>query len=185
MKIVSILTLLALALAVGSCGTRTPSTTVETTTTANWEAKLVGGLGQASELNFVTQFTVTTVNGGSQQLSITGFSFINTGKCFVSSESEAGTASLTANSANQVTGSMTYTITSAVPSGNVLTLTTTPNGGVSGTSNATPGTIGTLSNGIVWGTWTLTGGQGDPTCSVPEGTATFIMCEGTNTCTIP
>ena len=182
MKIVSILTLLALALAVGSCGTRTPTTTVETTTTANWEAQLAGGVGQASLLNFVTQFTVTTVNGGSQQFTPTGFSFYNAGECFVSGESEIGTASLTTNSQYQVTGSMTYTITSGIPSGNVLTLTTTPNGGISGTSNATPGTIGTLSNGIVWGTWTLAGGNGDSSCT---GGGTFIMCEGTDTCTIP
>lgn len=187
MKTVSILTLLALALVVGSCGTRTPTTTVETTTTANWEAQLVGGVGQASLLNFVTQFTVTTVNGASQQLSITGFSFYNAGACFVKAVTPpVGVASLNTNSQNQVTGSMTYTITSADPSGNVLTLTTTPNGGVSGTSNATPGTIGTLSNGIVWGDWSLQ--SSDPNCTggaTPPITGTFIMCEGTTTCTVP
>jgi hypothetical protein len=184
MKTVSFLTLLALALAVASCGTRTPSTTVETTTSGSWEAKLVGGLGQASELNFVTQFSVTTINGSTQQLDITGFSFFNAQACFVSGESEGGTASLTANSANQVTGSMMYTITSGLPSGNVLTLTADPTkgGGISGTSNGTPGTIGKLSNGIVWGTWTLAGGGGDSSCT---GGGNFIMCEGTNTCTSP
>ncbi|MGO9086894.1 MAG: hypothetical protein ACLQBK_16855 [Candidatus Sulfotelmatobacter sp.] len=183
MKTVSFLTLLALALAVCNCGTRTPTTTVETTTTANWEAQLVGGVGQASLLNFVTQFTVTTVNGGSQRFVPTGFSFYNAGACFVTTIiPPVGVASLNTNSQDQVTGSMTYTITSQVPSGNVLILTTTPNGGVSGTSNATPGTIGTLSNGIVWGTWTLTGGSGDSGCT---GMGTFIMCENTTTCTIP
>jgi len=187
MKIVSFLTLLALALAAGSCGTRTPTTTVETTTTADWEAQLVGGIGQASELNFVTQFTVTTVNGATQQLSITGFSFINAGACFVTAViPPVGVASLNTNSQHQVTGSMTYTITSQVPSGNVLTLTTTPNGGVSGTSNANPGMIGTLSNGVVWGTWSLQ--STDPNCiggATPPVTGTFIMCENTDTCTIP
>ena len=49
MKTVAILTLLALALAVGSCGTGKPTTTVETTTNGNWEAELIGGLGPAAD----------------------------------------------------------------------------------------------------------------------------------------
>jgi len=182
MKKVAIMALVALELAASSCGTGTPSTTVTTTTSGNWEAELTGGIGPASELNFVTAFSVTNTNGGSSQaLNITGFGFINAGPCFVSSETESGSASLTTSSTNQVSGSMTYSVTSGTPAGNVLTLTTSPNGGVSGTASGTPGTTGALSNGVVWGTWTLAG-NGSSGCT---GSGTFIMCQGTNTCTIP
>ena len=183
MKKVAILALLALELAVSGCNTGTPSTTVTTTTSGNWEAEMTGGIGPASELNFVTAFAVTSTNGGSSQaLNITGFGFINSAACFVSGETESGSASLTTNSTNQVSGSMTYTVTSGTPAGNVLTLTTSPNGGVSGTASGTPGTTGTLSNGVAWGSWTLTAGPDTPDCA---GSGTFIMCQGSNTCTVP
>jgi hypothetical protein len=69
-------------------------------------------------------------------------------------------------------------VTSATPPGNVLTLT----GNLTGTSNGTTGTTGTLSNGVVEGTWALTGGQGDPSCT---GGGSFLMCQGAATCTVP
>jgi hypothetical protein len=182
MKKVAILTLLALGATLGGCGTGTPSTTVTTETSGNWEAELIGGVGEASELNFVTAFSVTNTNGGTPQpLTITGFSFINAGGCFVSSEAETGTAALTTNTSNQVSGSMTYTVTSGTPAGNVLTLSTGASGGVSGTASGAPGSTGTLTNGVIWGTWTLTGNSG-ATCT---GSGTFIMCQGTATCAIP
>jgi hypothetical protein len=186
MKKVAFLTLLALALAVCGCGTGTPSTTVTTNTSGKWEAQLIGGIGPASQLNFVTAFSVTNTNGGSSQpLTVTGFSFINAGTCFVSGETESGSAALSTNSSNQVSGSLSYTVTSGTPAGNVLTLTADPNngGGVSGTASGTPGTTGNLSNGVVWGSWTLTG----PCISglTPPVRGTFIMCQGTATCTIP
>ena len=184
MKKVAILALLALELAVSGCGNSSSTSTTTTSTANNWEAQLSGGTGSASELNFVTQFTVTdTISGSSQALNITGFGFINAGACFVSNESESGTASLTTGSTNQVTGSVTYIVTSGTPSGNTLTLTTSPNGGVSATSSGNTTTNGTLSSGIVWGGWTLTG----PCTSglAPPVQGTFIMCQATNTCTIP
>jgi len=183
MKNAAFLVLLALALAVSSCGTRTPTTTVETTTSGSWEAQLIGGTEQASLLNFVTQFTLTNVNGVSEPITVTGFAFINAESCFVSAENEAGTASLNSNSSNQVTGSMTYTITSGSPAGNVLTLTTSPSGGISGTSTGAPGTILTLSNGVVWGNWTLTGPCTSGLTQPVQGT--FIMCQNAPTCTVP
>jgi hypothetical protein len=181
MKTVAILTLLALALAVGSCGTGKPTTTVETTTSGFWEALLVGGLGPASQLNFVTQFTVTNVNGASEPLNITGFSFINdqsqSGSCFPSGPPSAtGSATITVLSTNQVQGSMTYTVNGAAPD-STLALTGT---NVYGTANGSPGTIGTLTNGVVTGTWALTGSG-----SCGQQTGTFIMCQGTNKCTVP
>jgi hypothetical protein len=183
MKKAAILALLALELAVSGCGGSSSTTSTATSTTNNWEAQLSGGVGSASELNFVTTFTVAdTTSGSSQPLSITGFGFINTGACFVSGLTETGTASLTTGSTSNVTGSMSYTVTSGTPSGNTLTLTTSPNGGVSATSSGNSTTNGTLSSGIVWGEWQLTGGQGNAGCT---GKGTFIMCQNAATCTIP
>jgi hypothetical protein len=188
MKKFAILSLLALELAVCGCGHTTPTNNITTTTSGNWEARLTGGTGQASLLNFVTAFTVTDTTGVSNQpLQVTGFSFINAGACFsngVGASTEAGTANLNASATGQVTGSLLYTVTSMVPAGNMLKLTTDPlnnqpPGGVSGTSNGTTTTTGTLSNGIVWGNWELTGSQG---CT---GKGTFVMCQGNNTCTVP
>ncbi len=184
-KVVAILALLALGLALGSCGSSTPTNAITTSTTGNWEAQLTGGTGQASQLNFVTAFNVTDTTGISNEpLSITGFGFINAGKCFVNGtngSTEAGAATLITSSTGSVSGSLTFVVTSSTSS-NVLTLNTSPSGGVSGTSNGTTTTTGTLSNGIAWGTWTLTGAQGDPSC---QGTGNFIMCQNTATCTHP
>jgi hypothetical protein len=163
MKKLAILVLLALELAVGGCGNSTSTTTTTTDASGNWEAQLTGGVGQASLLDFVTAFTVN--NSG--PLSITGFSFINTGTCFVSGEVETGTATLTTDSTNQVTGTVTYTVQSGTPAGNTLTLT----GNVTGTN-----TSSALSGGAVTGTWTLTGGTG---CT---GSGNFTMCQNATTC---
>ena len=90
-----------------------------------------------------------------------------------------GSASFGTNTGTgQVTGTLTYNVQSSVPPGNLLTL----NGQLSGISNGTTTTLGTLSNGVVWGTWTLQPGPQSPDCS---GTGNFIMCEGTATCSIP
>jgi hypothetical protein len=191
MKKFAILAMLALELGVLGCGSSTPPNTVTTTTSGNWEAQLIGGTGPSSQLNFVTSFAVTTYTGqSSQSLDITGFGFFNAGPCFAVSQgtngqSESGNATLNTSSAGQVTGSLNYTVNSSINS-NVLTLSTSPNGGVSGTSNGTTNTTGTLSNGVVWGTWTLV--SNDPSC-IPSGagsvTGTFVMCQGTNSCTVP
>jgi len=183
MKKLAILALLALELAVGGCSNNFPKNSTTTTASGNWEALLSGGTGDASQLNFVTTFTVTnTVGGSNEPLTITGFSFFNAGACFdnfVGASTWAGSATLNTSGTNQVTGTLDFTVVSVKPPGNTLSLT----GNLTGTSNGTPTTTGTLSNGVVSGTWTLTGGQGDPSCSVPQGT--FIMCQGTNTCTAP
>jgi len=187
MKKLAFLALLALAMVVSSCGTRTPTTTVENTTGGYWEAGLTGGTGVFSQLNFVTQFSVTNVNGQTQTFTPTSFSFINgqtqSGSCFPSTETEAGSATITVLSTNQVTGSLTYTVTGA--EGNVLTLSadSSNGGGVSGTANGTAGTIGTLSSGVAWGTWALSGPCTSNASQPPTGA--FIMCQNTASCTIP
>jgi hypothetical protein len=194
MKKFAILAMLALELAVCGCGRSTPLNTVTTTTNGGWEAQLLGGTGPSSQLNFVASFQVTTFSGqANQPLNFTnsdGIGFYNSTPCFAVgeyAENESGNATLNTNSAGQVSGSLNMTITNAYNS-NVLTLTTngTPTGGVSGTSSGTIDTTGTLANGVVWGTWQLT--SSDPTCIPPNGgkvNGTFIMCQGTTTCTIP
>jgi hypothetical protein len=185
MKKLAILIVLALPLAISGCGSTTlANTPTNTTTNGNWEAKLTGGTGAASELNFVTSFTVTDNGTGTNLgLDITGFSFINAGTCFangIDGSSEIGTATFsTATGTDQVTGQLSYTITSIVPPGNVLTLSSYQDGLTGTSSNGTSSTTGTLANGVVVGNWALTGGTG---CT---GSGTFLMCEGTNTCTAP
>lgn len=181
MKKLAFLFVLALELAVCGCGSNTIApTTTSTQAQGNWEAELTGGTDQASLLNFITEFNVT--NGG--PLDIKAFQFFNTGKCFAigsidaPGSSESGTATLITGSANQVTGTLTYKVTSISPAGNTLTMS----GNLTGTSNGTPTTTGTLSNGVVVGTWTLTGAAGDPSCA---GSGNFIMCQGTGTCSTP
>jgi hypothetical protein len=180
------LLVLALELVVCGCGSNTPSTITTTSASGNWEAQLTGGLDQASRLNFVTSFTVTPNTAGTAEpLDITGFGFINDGACFatdqngISTETESGQATITTNTGtDQVTGTLTMTVNSVTPSGNTLSLT----GNLTGTSNGTTLTNGTLSNGVVQGTWTLTGGAGDSSCA---GSGTFLMCQGAATCTPP
>ena len=171
---VALLVLLALELAVCGCGNSNDSTSGGTTTTGNWEAQLTGGTEQASLLNFVTSFSVT--NSG--PLDITGISFLNTGACFangVNGATVSGNADFTTSSTNAVTGTMSLTITSTT-SGSVLTMT----GDLTGTSDATSTTTGTLSNGVVVGSWSLTPGSGAADCNT--GSGSFTMCQNKATC---
>jgi len=180
MKKLAILLAIALELAVCGCGNNTPTSTITTqANTASWEAQLTGGTGQASLLNFVVSFSVNTTG----PLDVTGFAFFNQGACFATtanSQTVSGTTTLTTSNNLTVTGPFSLTIKSNSNS-NTLALT----GTITGTSNGTTTTIGTLSNGVVTGTWTLnssdtncTGGGASP----PSGT--FIMCQGAATCSV-
>src|ERR1017187_10368125 len=163
MKKLAFLIVLALEFAVGGCGSNTIAPQItNTVTSGNWEAQLTGGVDQASLLNFTTEFSVE-----------------NTGPLDIKGSTETGDATLITGSANQVTGTLNFKVVSVTPAGNTLTMT----GNLTGTSNGTPTTTGTLSNGVVVGTWTLTGGAGDPTCGTQSGN--FVMCQGTNPCSIP
>lgn len=180
MKKLAILLAIALELVVCGCGNSTPRSTITTqANTASWEAQLTGGTGQASLLNFVVSFSVNTTG----PLNVTGFSFFNQGACFATtanSQTVSGTTTLTTSNNLTVTGPFSLTIKSNSNS-NTLALT----GTVTGTSNGTTTTIGTLSNGVVTGTWTLN--SSDAACtgggtSPPSGT--FIMCQGAATCSV-
>jgi len=190
MKKVGVLALLALGGALCGCGTA-PNNNITTTAGGEWEAGLSGGGVLGSQLGFVTGFNVTDTTGvANEPLDITSFGVLNAQGCFPTGQDsnngnvQSGVATLTTNSSGQVSGSMTYTITA--PTGNILTLSTSPNGGVSGTSNGTPTTTGTLSNGVVWGTWTL---QSSNTSCIGDAaspiTGNFVMCQGAATCTVP
>jgi len=178
MKKLVLVVLVALEFLVSGCGTNTTSpTTTNTQATGNWEAQLTGGTDQASLLNFVTTFTVT--NSG--PLDITGFGFFNSSACFstgANAETWSGSANFTTTSTNTVTGTLNLTITSAT-NGNVLTLNP---GTLTGTSNGTTTTTGTLSNGVVVGTWNLQ--STDPNCTgIPKNGGTYILCQDKASCT--
>jgi hypothetical protein len=177
MRKFAILLLIGLALAIFGCGNNKPNTVTNTATSGNWEAQLIDGSGQASGLlNFVVTFSVT--NSG--PLNITSFGFFNQGQCFTNGhdqQTESGSASFTTNTTGQVTGTLNLTIKSST-SDSVLTL----QGQLTGTSNGTTTTTGTLTNGVVVGTWTLTSSS-NPACNTPKGTnPTFIMCQNAATC---
>jgi hypothetical protein len=180
MKTVAILLVVALGCVVWGCGNNIPATVTNTTTSGNWEAQLIDPSGGAgTQLNFVISFTVT--NNG--PLDITGFAFFNQGSCFstgLTTSTQSGNASFTTNTATgQVTGNLNLTITSTTNS-SVLKLTSNPNG-LTGTSNGTLTTTGTLSNGVVVGTWQLTGPT-DLGCNSSGSGNTFIMCQNAATC---
>ncbi|MGB8061910.1 MAG: hypothetical protein WCF26_08450 [Candidatus Sulfotelmatobacter sp.] len=189
MKKLALLLVLAVELAVCGCGNPPIQTVVTTSSSGNWEAQLFSNNAPVSNLNFVTSFNITNTTGFPKEpLDITGFGFFNSGPCFdtgLTKETEVGTATLDTDNAGQVTGSFTFTITSITIPGNVLTLTTSPNGALTGISNGTTTTTGTLSQGVVVGTWTLK--SSNPSCnnSNPNNTNTFLMCQGAATCTPP
>lgn len=174
MKKLAFLTLLALALAISSCGNGRPTNTTTTAATGKWLAQFTGGTGGASEMNFVTGFTVSGANGTNEPLGDITFGFLNDGACFESgldNEHVNGSASISTGSTGQVTGTLNYTVVSITPAGNTLSMT----GNLTGTSNGTTTTVGTLSNGIVQGTWTLNGAGGDASCGGQQGN--FLMCQ--------
>ena len=191
MKKLALLLVLAVELTVCGCGNPPIKTVVTTNTSGNWEAQLFSNNAPVSDLNFVTSFNITnTLNTtvANETLQITGFGFFNSGSCFdtgLSSQTTTGTATLNTNNAGQVTGSFTVVVTSLSIPGNVLTLTTSPNGALTGTSNGTTTTIGTLSNGVVVGSWTLKSPNSSCNNMNPNGTNTFVMCQGAATCTPP
>ncbi|HEY1678026.1 MAG TPA: hypothetical protein VGG04_09995 [Candidatus Sulfotelmatobacter sp.] len=164
------LIVLALELAVCGCGNSTPTVNNNTKTTGNWAAFLSGGTAQASLLNFVVSFSVE--NSGPLEFTAPPISFFNQGACFgtsVNDETLNGTAALNTANGGTVTGTLNLNIISTTNS-NTLSLT----GALTGNSNGTTTSVGNLTNGVVVGTWTLSGGAGDPSCT---GSGSFEMCQ--------
>ena len=176
MKKLALMALLALETLVCGCGNPTPTNVTNTQASGNWEAQLTGGTDQTALLNFVTTFSV--VDQG--PLSITGLGFFNSGACFATgtnAETFSGSANFGTNASNQVSGTLTMTVTSST-TGSVLTLEP---GTLTGTSNGTTTTTGTLSNGVVVGTWKLT--PGNATQCTGTTTGNYILCQALATCT--
>jgi len=159
MKEVAVFLLLALML--NGCSS---SPSVQAAASGGWQAELLGGIGPASGLSFITQFSV----GGNGALSVSNFQFLTQidGGCFpvTVTTTPTGTLDVTYNAADQVTGTFSFTVVSG---GNTLTLTSTS---VTGTFNANTNTP--LTDGSVIGNWTMTGGAG---CNDVSGTFTMTQ----------
>jgi hypothetical protein len=176
MKKLALLALVALEICVCACGNNPPTSIINTQSNSSyWEAQLHGSpTGEDSGLNFVTQFSAGE-NGGT--LSVYAFSFINQSACFPTTIIAKGLLSnLVTNSSDQVTGTMTFTVSSG-------TTTLTLNGNVTGTSSGSTSTTGNLSNGVVAGTWSLA--TQEPNCAAVTTSPPFLMCQGAATCTVP
>jgi len=157
--------LLLLTLGIAGCGS-TP-TTVTTGTGELWQSAMSGGIGDSSGFSFITEFTVAS-NGA---LTISNFQLVNTDSCFGGADvSEDGTLKLTFNSAGTVTGTFSFTLTSAA--GDKVTLTSTT---ITGTYDDTNDV---LTDGSIIGTWTLLPGS-DSKCVKASGP--FTMTETTGT----
>jgi hypothetical protein len=162
MKEVAIL--LSLVLMLSGCGN---TNSVQAGVGGIWSASLVGGDGEASGFSFVSQFTLS-----GSSISFSSLQFINFNQngnqqesCFQLSpptSSDSGTSDLSANSAGQVTGTMSITVNSG---GNTLTLTSTTVSGIINTNT------NVLSDGVITGTWTITGSTA---CT---GSGTFTMTQ--------
>jgi hypothetical protein len=160
MREVAILLLVALML--NGCGSTTP--TVQSASGGIWQSAMLGGDGTASGFSFITQFTVA--NSGA--ITVSHFQFLTQvdGGCFpVTNEDPTGTLTASYNTADQVVPPFTFTFT-VVSGGNTLTLTGTSMTGLLNT------TTDTLSNGVITGTWTVTGGTG---CNNISGTFTMTQ----------
>jgi hypothetical protein len=162
MKEVAILLLLALMLN-GCSGKSSP---VEVSSGSVWGTEMVGGIGTSSGFSFVVQFTLSGTN-----MSINNFQLDNSDTCFGTATTiPAGILNITANSADQVSGTLSFTMTSAA--GDIVTLTSTSVTGTGSTaSNGAP-----LTGGVIVGTWALVPAGGG-SCVAASGS--FTMTEST------
>ncbi|MGA9445545.1 MAG: hypothetical protein WBV26_03825 [Candidatus Sulfotelmatobacter sp.] len=153
--------LLLLAVMVNGCGS---SSAVQTPSGSVWQSAMSGGVGTSSGFSFNTQFTVSS-NGA---LSISSFQFLNQDTCFGTvGPTPTGTLNVTFNSADQVTGTFSFTIPSG--NGDTVTLKSTSVTGTVNTSN-----YNTLSGGIIVGTWALAPGSGS-SCVAASGPFTMTQ----------
>jgi hypothetical protein len=138
--------ILLLSIALAGCGSNGNSANIN----GNWSATLTDSGGGATVFNFVTALAVNS--DGS--LSVVNFTFNSSGPCFVSGQSATGSVTLSGNFNGNVTGSFQLNVQSTGSLNSVLTLN------------------GTVSGGVITGTWTLTGGIG---CT---GNGAFTMTRG-------
>jgi hypothetical protein len=100
----------------------------------NWTATL-NDTGNSPVFTFTTSFH----QGNGTDVSVTNFTFTTSSPCFVSGGTETAEFMLSGNFNGSITGSFDLHIQSATPSGNTLTLE------------------GTVKNGVITGTWMLSG----------------------------
>jgi hypothetical protein len=163
MRAVAIGLLLTLVLWGGGCGSSN-NPNAQNDAGGVWQANLTGGEGESSGLSFVVQFSV----GGNGALTVSNFQFLNSipDGCFpvTGVAAPSGTLDVAYNSADQVTGTFSFTV---INNGNTLTLTSSSvTGTLSGSS---------ISGGMITGYWNLQGaGSG---CSTTTGQ--FTMTQST------
>ena len=129
MRKLAVAMLLVVGLVTVGCGTNSNKSG---NVSGTWSAMLTG------TQNF--SFTTALVDKGDGTVNVTKLTFSTNSSCFVSGDTETGTFGLSGDLNGNVQGKFGMTITSGDPSGNVLTLT------------------GTVNGGTVSGTWLLTGG---------------------------
>jgi len=116
----------------------------------NWTATLMDTGGTPT-----FAFTTSFVQGSGSDLNVVNFSFTTPGTCFASQQTtETGSFSLTGNFNGSVSGSFGMTIRTTGDVEDILTLQ------------------GTVNNGRITGTWTLTGSA---SCT---GNGNFVMTAG-------
>ena len=131
MKIIGVACVLMLGIVLAACGGGNSSDNINGT----WTAALSNTDGSPA-----FAFTTTFTQGSGSNLTITNFNFTTSGSCFSSQPvNETGTFALTGNFNGKVSGGFAMTITATNDPSDVLTL------------------HGTVQNGKITGTWTLTG----------------------------
>ena len=142
MKFIGLVSVLMLAAALSGCGGGSSGNI-----NGNWTATLTN-TGGTTALAFTTSFA----QGSGTNLTVTNFAFTTSGECFNSQTvTETGSFGFTGNFNGNVNGTFAMTIASTNNPSDVLTLQ------------------GTVSNGKITGTWSLTGGT---TCT---GNGNFTM----------
>lgn len=153
MKKLALVVLLAIEVALAGCGSG-PTSTVKAAD-GTWQSALIGTDAGVGVFNFLTKFSV----GANSALSVSYFSFLNTGPCFpLTGETAGGIFTVTSATTTSTSANFQFTVHSG---GASLAMTGTAAGTTDSSANTTWSTI--------TGTWTLTGGSG---CA---GSGTFTM----------
>lgn len=147
MRQARILTVIMLAITMTACGSGNSARNIN----GEWTATLTSTNGTPT-LAFQTSFA----QGSGSTLNVVNFSFTTSGSCFGSQQTtETGSFGLNGNFNGNVSGVFSMTISTTGPEKDVLTLQ------------------GTVNNGKITGTWTLTG-----TLAACTGNGNFTMTAG-------
>jgi hypothetical protein len=131
MKTVAVAVLLVVGLMTTGCGSNSNNAG---NVSGTWNAMLTD-----TNQSQVFSFSTVLVDNGDGTVTVSKFAFSSNSTCFVSGVTETGSFGLTGNLNGKVSGTFGMTIASGTPSGSVLTLN------------------GTVNGGTVTGKWMLTG----------------------------